>query len=55
MKGNVSGYTHTKQQLDSYSNQINPNNNANKAARDNRANQLNPNNFRYNASRDKRK
>ena len=30
---------------------MNPNNNANKAARDNRANQMNPNNFRYYASR----
>lgn len=51
MKEKVSGFTHTKKQLDSYSNQMNPNNNANKAARDNRANQMNPNNFRYYASR----
>ena len=44
-KGNkVSGNTHTQKQLNHHSNQCNPNNAANKAARDNRANQLNPNN-----------
>ncbi len=47
----VSGYTHTQKQLNHHSNQSNPNNSANKAARDNRANQLNPNNSAYWSSR----
>lgn len=39
----VSGSTHSQNQLDSYANQHNPNNNAYKADRDNHANQCNPN------------
>ena len=40
----VSGNTHSKSDLDHYSNQNNPNSDAYKADMDNRANQLNPNN-----------
>ena len=47
----VSSYTHTKKQLDDYSNQKNCNSNAYKAMMNNRANQLNPNNIRYYLSR----
>ena len=43
----VSGKTHTKQQLDDYANQHNPNNSANKANNNNHANQCNPNNSNY--------
>ena len=39
----VSGKTHTKEQLDHWANQNNPNNKAYKGNNDNRANQLNPN------------
>lgn len=39
----VSGKTHTKEQLDNWANQNNPNNKAYKANADNQANQLNPN------------
>ena len=46
-RGRVSGYTHTKKQLDDYANQNNPNNRAFQANLDNRANQCNPNNERY--------
>ncbi len=46
----VSGYTHTKQQLNNYANQHNPNNSAYKANNDNRSNQCNPNNSRYQGS-----
>ena len=51
MKNKVSGYTHTKKQLNDYSNQNNCNNSAYKAMLDNRANQLNPNNKAYYSSR----
>ena len=43
----ISGKTHTKQQLDHYANQNNPNNKAYKANLDNHSNQLNPNNNNY--------
>ena len=43
----VSSKTHTKQQLNNYANQRNPNNTAYKANLDNHSNQLNPNNSRY--------
>lgn len=46
----VSGNTHTQQQLDSYANQNNPNNDAYQADLDNHANQLNPNNDAYQGS-----
>ena len=41
--GKVSGKTHTKEQLDNWTNQHNPNNKAYKANADNHANQQNPN------------
>lgn len=41
--GKVSGKTHTKEQLDNWANQHNPNNKAYKANADNNANQKNPN------------
>ena len=40
--GKVSGKTHTKQQLDDWANQHNPNNPAYRANLDNHANQRNP-------------
>ena len=49
----VSGYTHTKEQLDHYANQNNPNNNAYWANQDNHANQCNPNSDEYCHSREK--
>ena len=51
MRNKVSGYTHTKKQLDNYSNQNNKNNKAYTANLNNRANQLNPNKARYYSSR----
>ena len=39
----VSGKTHTKEQLNNYANQKNPNAKEFKATLDNKANQLNPN------------
>lgn len=51
MKNRVSVYTHTKKQLNDYSNQKNKNNSAYIANLNNRANQLNPNNIRYYLSR----
>ena len=42
-KKKVSGKTHTKEELDNWANQNNPNNRAYKANADNHANQLNPN------------
>ena len=50
-KNTVSKYTHSKRQLDDYSNQKNKNNQAYIANLNNRANQLNPNNIRYYLSR----
>lgn len=47
----VSGYTHTKKQLDDYANQHNPNNHAYWDNLDNHANQCNPNNNAYESSR----
>ena len=41
----VSGKTHTKEQLDSWANQNNPNNKAYRSNANNHANQLNPNRF----------
>ena len=46
-KNRVSGYTHSKQQLDNYANQNNPNNKAYRANHNNHSNQCNPNNNRY--------
>ncbi|WP_170176058.1 hypothetical protein [Mycoplasma nasistruthionis] len=46
-KNKVSGNTHSKQQLNHHSNQLNSNNSANRAANNNRANQMNPNNPAY--------
>jgi hypothetical protein len=43
----VSGKIHTKEQLDDYANQHNPNNDAYQANLDNHSNQLNPNNPEY--------
>ncbi len=43
----VSGRTHTKEQLDHYANQNNPNNKAYQDNLDNHANQFNPNNKEY--------
>lgn len=43
----VSGYTHTKEQLDDYANQHNPNNDAYQDNLDNHADQCNPNNDEY--------
>ena len=47
----VSGSTHSKEQLNHYADQHNPNNNAYQAKRDNHSNQCNPNNKEYNHSR----
>lgn len=48
-KGNngVSSKTHSKNELDHYANQNNPNSVAYKAENANRSNQLNPNNSEY--------
>ena len=43
----VSGNTHSRQQLNDYSNQNNRNNHANRANNNNRSNQSNPNNSNY--------
>ena len=48
----VSGKTHTKEQLDNWANQNNPNNDAYWANQDNHANQCNPNNDEYWHSRE---
>ncbi len=42
--GGASGHTHSQEQLDNYSNQNNPNNDAYQSDLDNHADQLNPNN-----------
>ena len=47
----VSGNTNSKEQLNHYANQHNPNNSAYQANRDNRSNQCNPNNKEYDHSR----
>lgn len=49
----VSGNTHTKNQMNAYANQMNPNNSASRSATNNRANQMNPNNAAYWKSREK--
>lgn len=46
-RGGVSSNTHTKQQLDDYANQNNPNNQAHQDDNDNHSDQLNPNNDEY--------
>ena len=46
----VSSKTHSKEQLDNWANQNNPNSKAYKANNDNHANQLNPNNKNYRQS-----
>lgn len=43
MNKKVSGKTHTKEQLDNWANQHNPNNKAYRAIADNRSNQMNSN------------
>lgn len=43
----VSGNTHTKNQMDAYANQKNPNNSSSKAMANNRSNQMNLNNAAY--------
>ncbi|MCR5308884.1 MAG: hypothetical protein K6E21_02080 [Bacilli bacterium] len=43
----VSGKTHTKNQLDDYANQNNPNNKAYWARLNNHSNQCNPNNGKF--------
>ena len=57
-KKKVSGKTHTKEQLDNWANQNNPNNKAYRANADNHSNQLNPNHKkhqqRHTAARKKR-
>ena len=45
--GKISGKTHTKDQLDNWANQNNPNNKAYQANMYNRSKQLNPNNKAY--------
>ena len=47
--GKVSGKTHTKEQLDNWANQNNPNNKAYRANNNNHANQKNPNHKSYQA------
>ena len=44
MAKKISGKTHTKEQLDNWANQNNPNNPAYRANLNNHANQMNPNN-----------
>lgn len=46
-RGGVSSYTHTRQQINNYANQHNPNNSAYRANHNNHSNQLNPNNSNY--------
>ena len=48
----VSGKTHTKEQLDNWANQNNPNNKAYRSNANNHANQLNPNNKAYRQTMD---
>ncbi len=50
-KHGVSGHTHTREQLNDYANQHNPNNSAYQSNWDNHANQCNPNNDEYEHSR----
>ena len=53
-RGGVSSYTHTRQQMNNYANQHNPNNSAYRANHNNHSNQLNPNNLRYQSSKKSR-
>ena len=46
-KNRVSGIDHTREQMNHYSNQRNPNNSAYRSNNDNHSNQLNPNNDLY--------
>ena len=46
-RGGVSGNTHTRQQVNHYANQQNPNNSAYRANHNNHSNQINPNNSNY--------
>lgn len=50
-KKKISGYTHTKAQLDDYARQMNPLHREYQLRMNNRSNQLNPNNSAYYASR----
>lgn len=51
MKNKVSGCNHTKEQMNDYSNQCNPNNNAHKSNMNNHANQCNPNNKEHKSNK----
>ncbi len=51
MKEKTFVQSHSKKQIDNYSNQKNPNSKEYRANLNNRANQLNPNNIRYYLSR----
>ena len=53
--GKISGKTHTKEQLDNWANQNNPNNKAYWANVNNRSNQLNPNNKAHQAKQKSRR
>ena len=53
--GKISGKTHTKEQLDNWANQNNPNNKAYWANVNNRSNQLNPNNKAHQAKKKSRR
>ena len=53
--GKISGKTHTKEQLDNWANQNNPNNNAYRANVNNRSNQSNPNNKAHQAKQKSRR
>ena len=53
--GRVSNNTHTQEQLNHHSEQLNPNNEKYQAALDNRSDQLNPNNDKYWDSRGEEK
>lgn len=46
-KNRINGNNYTKEQMNHYSNQHNPNNAAHKSNNDNHSNQLNPNNELY--------
>ena len=50
-RGNSRRHSMSKSQKDNRSNQMNPNNRANKSGTDNRSNQMNPNNSAHDSSR----
>ena len=55
MSKKVSGKTHTKEQLDNWANQHNPNNKAYRAIADNRSNQMNSNHKTHQRIHDSRR